>query len=385
MSHRMDRVQDPVIPQVADWIRENPGTISLGQGVVHYTPPLRSREFVENFWENPKNHNYSPVGGIEPLREMIKEKLKKDNGIHMSALQEVVVTAGANMGFLNALFAITEPGDEVIIFSPYYFNHEMAITMLGCIPVCVPLDESYQLDFELLSSRISPKTKAIVTVSPNNPTGTVFSRDTLINVNRLCGENGIFHISDEAYEYFIYDSVEHFSPGSIADSEGHTISLFSLSKSYGFAGWRIGYMLIPGTLSAAVAKVQDTNLICPALVSQHAALGALEIGAAYPRSYIAGMQEIRDLVSAHLNELGEHCTTITPQGAFYFMLRYNTNRSSLDVVNYLIRNYQVALIPGLAFGMTAGCYLRLAFGAQKRQTVTLAMDRLVEGLKSLGD
>ena len=383
MSLRMDRVQDPIIPLVARWIQESPDTISLGQGVVHYTPPMRSRELVDSFWENPKNHSYSPVGGIEPLCEAIREKLKKDNSIHVSSLQEVVVTAGANMGFLNALFAITEPGDEVLIFSPYYFNHEMAITMLGCTPVCVPLDASFQLDLELLADSISSKTKAIVTVSPNNPTGTVFSKETLAYVNRFCKEKGIFHISDEAYEYFTYDGVRHFSPASLPGSEGHTISLFSLSKSYGFAGWRIGYMVVPAAISLAVAKAQDTNLICPALASQYAALGALETGATYPRSYLAGMQETRDLVYDRLSELGDECSVIIPQGAFYFMIQLNTSQSSLAVVEYLIRNFHVALIPGIAFGMKKGCYLRIAFGALQKQTVTAGIDRLVDGLKSL--
>ena len=383
MSIRMDRVQDPIIPQVAEWIKETPGTISLGQGVVHYTPPKRSRELVEHFWEDPGNHLYSAVSGIEPLRALIKRKLREDNNIPVSVSHEVVVTAGANMGFLHALLAITEPGDEVIILSPFYFNHEMAITMLGCKPVCVSLDNRFQLDLDVLKKKVTSKTKAIVTVSPNNPTGTVFSRNMLTAVNALCERKGIFHISDEAYEYFTYDGIEHFSPGSISGSEGHTISLYSLSKSYGFAGWRIGYMLIPRALYSAVAKAQDTNLICPALASQYAAMGALEAGSAYPRSFVAGLQDVRDLAKEQLDELGEFCTLSIPQGAFYFMLRLKTSLTSLEVAEYLIRSYQVALIPGIAFGLRDGCFLRIAFGALQKKTVAKGIDRLVEGLSKL--
>ena len=383
MSLRMDRVQDPIIPQVASWIRESKGTISLGQGVVHYTPPAHSREWVDRFWKNPSNHLYSPVAGIEPLRQAIIQKLIKDNGISVAAEQDVIVTAGANMGFLNALFAITEPGDEIIIFTPCYFNHEMAITMLGCVPVCVPLDETFNIDLDGLQNYISSKTKAIVTVSPNNPTGTVFSEDILTAVNKLCKIKGIYHISDEAYEYFTYDGIPHFSPGSLPGSEPHTISLFSLSKSYGFAGWRIGYMVIPRFLTLAVAKAQDTNLICPALASQYAALGALEAGSKYPRSFVPELQAVRDLVGERLNELGEFCSLVKPEGAFYYMVRLATLRPSLEIVEYLIRNYQVAVIPGIAFGMRDQCYLRIAFGALQKETVSMGMDRLVDGLFAL--
>lgn len=383
MSLRMDRVQDPIIPQVAGWIREHPGTISLGQGVVHYAPPSLCKESVDRLWENPKNHLYSPVGGIEPLKKAIRAKLKQDNGVEVSEAQDVVVTAGANMGFLNALLAITEPGDEVILFSPYYFNHEMAITMLGCTPICVPLDDEYNIDIEQLTAHLSSRTKAIVTVSPNNPTGTVYDRALLETINELCAQRGLYHISDEAYEYFVYDGVMHFSPASIPGSANHTISLFSLSKSYGFAGWRIGYMLIPRSLSLAVAKAQDTNLICPALASQHAATAALDVGGAYPQKYIAGLQEVRDLVGERLGVLGASCSFSIPEGAFYFMIKVDTDRSSLDVVEYLIRKHKIALIPGIAFGMENGCYLRIAFGALQKDTVSEGMDRLVEGLKGI--
>jgi len=383
MSLRMDRVQDPIIPQVAGWIRENPGTISLGQGVVHYAPPNRCKELVDRLWEDTKNHLYSPVSGIGPLKDVIRAKLKQDNGVDVSELQDVVVTAGANMGFLNALLAITEPGDEVVLFSPYYFNHEMAITMLGCTPVCVPLDDTYTINVEQLTAHLSPRTKAIVTVSPNNPTGTVYAKELLKTINELCAQRGLYHISDEAYEYFVYDGVNHFSPASIPGSEKHTISLFSLSKSYGFAGWRIGYMLIPRSLSLAIAKAQDTNLICPTLASQHAAIGALKAGSAYPEKYLAGLQDVRDLVGERLAALGASCSFSIPAGAFYFMIKLDTDRSSLDVVEYLIRKHKIALIPGIAFGMENGCYLRIAFGALQKDSVSEGMDRLVEGLKGI--
>jgi aspartate/methionine/tyrosine aminotransferase len=128
---------------------------------------------------------------------------------------------------------------------------------------------------ELIEAAITPRTKAVVTVSPNNPTGAVYPESALREVNRICRERGVYHIHDEAYEYFTYGNARHFSPGSIAGSADHTISIFSLSKSYGFASWRIGYQVIPDHLFGAVNKVQDTVLICPPVVSQYAAVGAM--------------------------------------------------------------------------------------------------------------
>ena len=383
MSQRMDNVQNPIIPQVGAWIRDTMGTISLGQGVVHYPPPSEVNEKLPLFWADPHGQKYSSVRGMPSLITQIYEKLDRDNGIKVNNHQAVLVTAGANMGFLNALFSITDPGDEVILFSPYYFNHEMAITMLGCKPVCVDLDELNQIDLDKLRGHITHRTRAIVTISPNNPTGAIYTRDTLVAINKLCAQHGCYHISDEAYEYFMFDGLKHFSPGSIDGADSHTISIFSLSKSYGFAGWRIGYMVIPEHLSQAVEKVQDTNLICPTIASQYAAMGALEAGAAYPSRFLSELQEVRDLIADHLMSLGDLCKFAIPQGAFYFFVKVDLRISSLELVERLIKFHRVALIPGSAFGKDDGCYLRIAFGALDKSTVAEGVGRLVKGLRAI--
>ena len=185
------------------------------------------------------------------------------------------------MAFLNVVFAITDPGDEIILQTPFYFNHEMAIEIASCRAVLVPTDENYQLQPDLIRAAITDRTRAIVTISPNNPTGAVYSESALRAVNQLCRDADCFHITDEAYEYFTY-GVDHFSAASIADSANHhDFRFFSLSKAYGFASWRIGYMVIPAFLLEAMQKIQDTNVICPAVVSQFAALGALQAGRSY--------------------------------------------------------------------------------------------------------
>ncbi|AFZ01004.1 pyridoxal phosphate-dependent aminotransferase [Calothrix sp. PCC 6303] len=383
---RMQAVQSPIIPVVGELIRQHPGTISLGQGVVSYPPPKSATEFLSNFLADSGNNLYQAVEGIPTLIKAISQKLEIFNHIKINDRNCVVVTAGSNMAFMNAVLAITSIGDEIILNTPYYFNHEMAIEMLGCRAVLVNTDENYQLRIDAILAAITPKTRAIVTISPNNPTGVIYPEAVLREVNQICRERGIYHISDEAYEYFTYDGVQHVSPGSFPDAEEHTISLYSLSKAYGFASWRIGYMVIPQHLLTAVKKVQDTNLICPPVISQYAAFGALQAETTEPKyivNHVNAIAQVRKSVINFLNQLQEVCTITPANGAFYFFLKVHTQMDSLTLVERLIRDYRIAVIPGTTFGMKDGCYLRVAYGALQQNTVEQGMQRLVKGLQEI--
>ncbi|HKX31834.1 MAG TPA: pyridoxal phosphate-dependent aminotransferase [Blastocatellia bacterium] len=382
-STRMQMVQSPIIPVVGELIRNAPGTISLGQGVVFYGPPPLALERMADFFKNPDLNKYQAVHGLPGLLEIIEEKLLGENGIEVRRGSRVVVTAGGNMAFFNALLAIADRDDEIILNVPYYFNHEMAITMGDCRAVLVPADRDYQLQPERIAAAITDRTRAIVTISPNNPTGAVYPESVLREVNELCRTRGLYHISDEAYEYFTYDGARHFSPGSIAGSEGHTISLFSLSKAYGFASWRIGYLVIPEHLFEAVKKIQDTILICPPVVSQFAALGAMQAGRAYCLERLRQLSEVRELVINELGGLERFCVVPPAEGAFYFLINLETTLSPLAMVQRLVREHGVAAIPGDAFGMQDGCYLRISYGALQKETVAEGMGRLVRGLKTI--
>ena len=223
----------------------------------------------------------------------------------------------------------------------------------------------------------------MITVTPNNPTGAVYPELALREVNRLCGEHGLFHISDEVYEYFTYGAARHVSPGCFGDAQRHTISLFSLSKAYGFAGWRIGYMVYPDALASAIAKVQDTVLVCPPMISQIAAVAAMEVGPAYCRHYLPALAEVRDIVFAELRSLEPLCTVPPVDGAFYCFLRVNADVDPLQTAERLIREHRVAVIPGTAFGTADGCYFRIAYGALQKDTVAEGIGRLVTGLRAI--
>jgi aspartate/methionine/tyrosine aminotransferase len=381
---RMDAVQAPIVAVIGEIIRQVPGTISLGQGVVHYGPPPAALNTAREALAHPDTHGYQEGAGSRALIAAIEHKLRRDNGIDVARGSGVTVTAGANMAFAHAILAITEPGDDVILPVPFYFNHEMAIQMAGCTPIRVPTDDRYQIDLDAIRKAVTPRTRAIVTVSPNNPTGAVYPEQALREVNRLCQERGLYHISDEVYEYFTYGGARHASPGSFDDAQAHTISLYSLSKAYGFAGWRIGYMVYPAPLADAIAKVQDTVLVCPPVISQIAAVAAMDVGPAYCRLHLRPLAVIRDIVMSELRSLEPLCIVPPADGGFYCFLRVDLDLDPMRVAERLIREHRVAVIPGTAFGMTEGCYFRVAYGALQKETVAEGIGRLVNGLRALG-
>jgi len=383
-SQRMQKVQIPVIPTVAALIRANPGTISLGQGVVHYPPPPQALEAIAAFGGDvAAHHHYHAVSGLSSLGDGLRKKLAVENDLIVREDQVLMVTAGGNMGFFNAVLAIADPDDEIIMMSPFYFNHEMAAVMASCRPVLVPTDEGYQPRLDAIEAALGPRTRAVVTISPNNPAGVVYDPDRLQAINALCRKRGIYHICDEAYEYFTYEEARHFSPGSLPDSAPHTISLFSFSKAYGMASWRVGYLVAPRHLLDALEKIQDTILICPPAVSQTAAVGALEAGAAYCRGFLPGFDQVRSLCLERLRELGDRCLVPVANGAFYLLVRLETRLPAMEVVERLIREHRVAVIPGTTFGLHRSCYIRIAYGALHKDTVAEGMDRLVDGLQTI--
>jgi aspartate/methionine/tyrosine aminotransferase len=380
---RMEAVQSPIVQVIGDLIRQVPGTISLGQGVVHYGPPRAAIDAARDALGDPATHEYQDGTGIPILVERLTDKLRRENGIEVGRGTRLMVTAGANMAFVNVVLAMSEIGDEIILPVPFYFNHEMAIDMAGCKTVRVPTDAHYQLRLDAIRSAITARTRAIVTVSPNNPSGAVFSEASLREVNALCKARGLYHIADEVYEYFTYGSARHTSSGSFPDARGHTISMYSLSKAYGFAGWRIGYVTYPEHLQSAMMKAQDTLLVCAPVVSQVAAAAALDVGRAYSTPHVQALAEIRDIVLGELGSLAPLAEVPAADGAFYVLLKVNGEVDPTIVAERLIREHKVAVIPGPAFGMTDGCYFRVAYGALHKETVAEGIGRLVAGLRAI--
>lgn len=381
-SLRMQRVDTPIIPTIAALVRETPGAISLGQGVVNYGPPAAALEAIAGMSADPANHKYQPVTGYALLVAAIREKLLRENAFDTRG-QEVMVTAGSNMAFLNAVLAVGDAGDEFILPMPYYFNQEMAIRMVDCVPVPAPCLSNFQLNLAAIEAAITPRTRAIVTVSPNNPTGAVYSRDDLEAVNRLCKARGLYHFSDEAYEYFVYDGVRHFSPASLPGADEHTLSFFSFSKTYGMASWRVGYVVYPAHLFDAMNKVQDTNLICAPMVSQTVALKALSLGRASIEPHLVSLARVRQRVYELLEPLASIVEFPRTQGAFYVLMKLPGVADALAFNRQMTHKHKVATIPGFAFGLTdvaTANYQRLSYGALDAATVAEGVQRYVKAV-----
>jgi aspartate/methionine/tyrosine aminotransferase len=291
------------------------------------------------------------------------------------------VTAGANQAFLNAVLAICDPGDEVILLSPCYFNHEMAVALASAVPVIVPTDDRHQPDLPAIEAAITGRTRAIVTVSPNNPTGAVYPEETLAAIHRLCAERGLWHVSDEAYEYFTYGGARHVSPGSFGGD--HAISLFSLSKAYGMASWRVGFLVAPERLHDDLMKIQDTVVVSGPAISQFVGLRAMEEGRGYCRARIPSLAHVREEALSRLGSIPDLLAVPPGEGAFYLFAEVRTGMPAIRLAERLIREHRVAVIPGETFGVKEGCHLRIAYGSLDEETVLEGIDRLVNGLKAI--
>lgn len=294
-----------------------------------------------------------------------------------------MVTAGANAAFQQVILAICDPGDDVVLPVPYYFNQEMALVLANVRPVLVPVGPGYALDVEAIERSLTPRTRAVVTVSPNNPSGAVYPEGTLRAVQDLCARRGLYHISDETYEAFTFGGVRHVSPGAFPGSEAHTISLFSFSKAYGFASWRIGCVVYPEALASGMRKIQDTLLVCPPVVSQLAAVGCLKAGRAWLAGRLEDMARTRAKVLEGLGTLYDLAEWGPSDGAFYVLLKLRHRVDVLEWTRRLIAEHRVAVIPGTAFGVREDACFRVAYGALTPETAEEGVGRLVEGLKAL--
>ncbi len=391
-AERLDAVLTPVIPQVGQLMARRPGCLSLAQGMVGWGPPPEVRlallRALESAVADPDHaavlDRYGPVAGDPALLAAIATELEGHWGLDLEG-SSLLVTAGSNMAFNALAQVICDPGDEVILPAPYYFNHVMAVQLAGGRPV-TPV-ASLIPDPALLAAAITPRTRAIVTISPNNPSGVVMPPAVLAEINALCARHGLFHISDEAYAVFVHGEVPHWSPGSLAGAGAHTITLQSLSKSHGMAGWRLGYAAVPTSLMAALAKVQDTILICPPRIVQQAAIAALHGEPGWLAEQLTALRQRRRQLLKAL-EAAQHRGLAArllaqPDGAFYALLAVESSLSAEALVERLVLDHGVAALPGACFGLVdegGQVALRLSYGLLDQATLAQALERLVEGL-----
>lgn len=394
-ARRLAEVLEPVIPLVAELSRRQAGTLSLAQGMVSWGPPAAVHQAVAEALAQAAAHGdaaseldrYGPIQGDPGLLERIAAQLSSQHGLEAQS-SALLVTAGSNMAFQVVIQALCDRGDEVILPTPWYFNHVMAVQLAGAVPVAVAA--GLQPDPERLAAAITPRSRAIVTVSPNNPSGVVLEPERLAAINALCAARGLLHISDEAYAAFVHGGVPHCSPGAAAGAAEHTVTLQSLSKAFGMAGWRLGYAAVPPQLLPALAKVLDTTLICPPRLTQIAAIAALEAGPAWMAPRLAALEQRRQLLLQNLAAMQGRGLPVRllaqPDGAFYGLLAVGTSLPGLELVQRLIQEHGVAALPGESFGLPASgteAVLRLSYGLLDGAELTQALTRLERGLEAL--
>jgi aminotransferase len=362
-----------------------PGVVSLAQGVPSFDTPETIKLAAIRAIEQGKVAKYSLAPGLLELREVITQKLEEENKFY-DFEEEVIVTAGSIEAITATMLAILKPGDEVLIPDPTYTSYQSAIKVAGGVPVFVPLDEQNHWAFDIaeLEKRITPKTKALLFCNPNNPTGTIFTRNQLHAVAQLAIKHDFYILSDEVYKDFIFDSSEEFY--SLAQMRGirdRLIYIFSFSKAYAMTGWRIAYLATHHNLAKKILGVHDALVTCAPVVSQYAALAALEMADEELVKYHAIYKNRRDLICRRLDKLKDIFEYQKPDSAYFVFPRIKAdimqkmvpNGGSKEFAVELLEKAKVATVPGAAFGPVGENHIRMCFG-RSEEDISLAFDRL---------
>lgn len=381
LSERVAGTHPPIMQSVKSLVGDR-DVIDLSQGVPYFDPP---EEAVRRGIEDLKgSHRYGPDGGDNDLLSELGDRLSRRYRTDCDPSINLMVTPGANMGFFSVISTICNPGDEVILLDPYYFNHRMALDILGVKAVHVPTDVRYHPVPDLIEERLNERTKAVVLVTPNNPTGAVYREGEIRRIFDICSGRGIFLITDETYEDFVYEG-KHFSGGDLFDDDSPLISLFSLSKAYGISGWRIGYVLFPSWMHDGLLKVQDTTVICPTRISQRVAYHMLRM---YPdplSDEIGYLGKSRSLVNGFLERMGYVLAAPRTDGAFYSFPGFagDVGMDSMGVVKRILDETSVLTVPGGPFGSDDPPFFRISFGNVESSDLSESLDRLEDFLPRL--
>lgn len=362
--------------------------ISLAQGVPSFDTPECIKRRVERAMKDGVTAKYSLSPGLPELRELIEVSLARENMFY-DFEKEIIVTAGSIEGITATIMSITNPGDEIIIPEPTYTSYREVIILAGCTPVFVPLNEEKGWAFELekYEKAVTPKTKAIFYCNPNNPTGTIYSKDQLSDLAKLAEKHNFYLISDEVYKDFLFDGKKKiFSLAEVPELRKRVIRIFSFSKSHAMTGWRVGYLHSDESVIKEILKIHDSLVTCAPVVSQYAAMGALEMGDADVRKFSREYEKRRDLICERLDKLSHIFSYVKPTSAYYVfpkIIKKDIDFGRHDCPDslswrfalYLLEHAQVAVVPGVAFGPNGEGHIRMSFGRSEKD-INCAFDRL---------
>jgi aminotransferase len=379
ISDRVMQIQKSAIHEMTRLSKEIKDVAFLSWAKPTSDTPEHIKEAAITAIKNGLVGGYSGTSGLLELREEIVKKLKRDNNVD-AGISEILVTVGAIEGLSAAIMALVDPGDEVILPSPTYSTHIRQVIIASGKPVLVPTieEEGFVLDIEGIKKAITPRTKAILYCSPSNPTGAVFAEEQLRQLAEIALEHNLMVITDEAYEYFVYDNHEHFSIASIPEMRKNVVSCFTFTKTYAMTGWRIGYLHADEELIPQITKVHIPFAICAPVVSQYAALAALkgpyDCVVKFRNKYLLA----RNLMCERLDDLSSIFEYKKPDGSYLMFPRILVKEGEIDSTTFckkLLREAKVSTTPGIAFGPTGEGHLRLSFCVSE-EMINKAFDRM---------
>lgn len=356
------------------------GAASLAWGLPSFRTPEPIRRAVEEkLEEDPAIGMYALPDGLPELRDAVAREYRRMMGITVDPQRNVMITAG-NMEGLNVLFqVIVDPGDQVIVTDPGFVSHAQQIRLNGGEPVFWPMDEAagWRLDIDALPDLITERTKAIILVTPSNPTGTILTEDTLRHVGAIAKQRGLLVILDDPYRHFLYENRERFFDlASVPEFADHIAYLFTFSKCYAMSGWRAGYMVVPEHIKRQAVKLHDLTMICTPRISQVAALAALNGEPSHLAGFEATLDRRRSLICERLDRVPHVFQYVRPEGAYYVFPRIVAeHRDSNDFSHRLLEQARVTVTPGSAFGPSGEHHVRMAYCVED-DVINTAFDRI---------
>jgi aminotransferase len=352
------------------------GAINLSQGFPDFDPP---KEILDRLSEisHVGPHQYSITWGADNFRKALAKKQSHFMGINIDPDSEVLVTCGSTEAMMAAMLTVTNPGDKVIVFSPFYENYGADTILSGAEPIYVPLyPPEFNFKIEELEAAFHQRPKALILCNPSNPTGKVFTEDELKTIAALAEKYDAFVITDEVYEHIVYEPYRHVYFASLPGMFERTISCSSLSKTYSITGWRLGYIIAPKYIVEGAKKVHDFLTVGAAAPLQEAAVVGLEFQQSYYDDLIAKYTEKRELFIKGLDDIGISHTN--PQGAYYIMLDISEFKydSDIEFCEKLARDVGVGAVPGSSFFKEDVNHLIRLHFAKKNETLYEALNRL---------
>ena len=352
ISQRVQGFTESVIREMTRIVSQV-GGVNLAQGMPNFPPPRELIEAAHVALEGDF-HQYAITWGAPRLRRAIADKYAKFYGMDVDPERNVTVCCGSTETMLSTLLAVLNPGDEVIVFEPFYENYGPGCIISGAEPVFVPLEPpDFTFDADRLRKAVSPRTRAIVFNSPNNPTGKVFGRAELETIAALCLEHDLLAITDEIYEHIVYDGLGHTPIATLPGMAERTVTISGISKSYSVTGWRIGYAIAPAELSTGIRRAHDFVTVGAPHPLQEAAVVALGLPDGYYARLRAEYQARRDLLYGYIEKAG--FVAWKPRGAYYiltdvahFMKQYGVQDPTAFAM-WLIKQVGVATVPGTSF------------------------------------